>query len=177
MKNKLQEYALIAEIIGGIGIIASLVFVGAQVSQNAEETALNTRQLQAAAFSELTNSLNEINRMLIENPDNLDVWLKVRNGEELTPRELELFNAFVRMFSQLSELAWQQYENGIISEENLRQAIIPLRFNLANSDFFREIYDTGTVRSVRFVQYINSLPSMNSDEYQEELNRVPRVKQ
>ena len=169
MKEKLQEYALVAEIIGGIGIIASLVFVGVQVNQSADETALNTRQLQAGAFSDLTNSLNEINRLLMENPDTLDVYLKVRQGQELNAREYEIFNAFVRMFSQLSELAWQQYENGIISEENLRQAIVPLRVNLVNYSLFREVYENGTIRSTRFIQYLNSLPPLDVERSQQEL--------
>jgi hypothetical protein len=54
MREKLQEYALIAEIIGGIAIVASLIFVGFQVQQTADETALNTRQMQAMAFQDLS---------------------------------------------------------------------------------------------------------------------------
>jgi len=38
MKEKLQEYALIAEIISGIAIVISLVFVGIQIQQGTEET-------------------------------------------------------------------------------------------------------------------------------------------
>jgi hypothetical protein len=34
MKEKLQEYALLAEIIGAIGIVVSLLFVGVQVRQS-----------------------------------------------------------------------------------------------------------------------------------------------
>jgi hypothetical protein len=34
MKKQLQEYALIAEIVSALAIVASLVFVGMQISQN-----------------------------------------------------------------------------------------------------------------------------------------------
>jgi len=50
MKEKLQEYALVAEIIGGVAIVISLVFVGVQVSQTAEETATNTTAIRASAY-------------------------------------------------------------------------------------------------------------------------------
>jgi len=60
MKDNLQEYALISEIIGGIGIIASLIFVGFQVKQNAEETALNTRQMQSDAYTQLSINIANI---------------------------------------------------------------------------------------------------------------------
>jgi len=41
IKEKLQEYALIAEIIGSLAIVASLVFVGVQVQQNTNLTKAN----------------------------------------------------------------------------------------------------------------------------------------
>lgn len=47
MKEKLQEYALIAEIVSALCIVLSLIFVGLQVQQGAEETAQNSRVLQA----------------------------------------------------------------------------------------------------------------------------------
>jgi hypothetical protein len=47
-KERLQEYALIAEIIGAIAIVVSLVFVGRQIQQSADETALNTKAIQAS---------------------------------------------------------------------------------------------------------------------------------
>ena len=43
MKEKLQEYALIAEIISAIAIVLSLIFVGLQVRQGSEATDANTR--------------------------------------------------------------------------------------------------------------------------------------
>jgi hypothetical protein len=41
VKEKLQEYALIAEIIGGIGIIASLIFVGLEIHDNSRIAEIN----------------------------------------------------------------------------------------------------------------------------------------
>lgn len=61
MKEKLQEYVLIAEIIGGMAIVGSKIFVGLQVRQTAHETALNTRQMQPAVFQDLQNKIIELN--------------------------------------------------------------------------------------------------------------------
>ena len=158
MKKTLTDWANVAEIIGAFAIVLSLIFVGVQISQNAEETALNTRQIQAAAFSDLTNSLNLINHILIENPETRDVYIKVKNGQELTPNEEELFQAFVRNFGQLSELAWQQYESGIISETNLKLAIVPLVANIWLFEHFRETYINSAPKSDGFLEYLVSLP-------------------
>ena len=44
MKGKLQEYALIAEILGGIAIVVSLIFVGFQITDGNRETRAATTQ-------------------------------------------------------------------------------------------------------------------------------------
>lgn len=43
MKEKLQEYALVAEIISALAVVAGLVFVGLEINQSTEQNALNTR--------------------------------------------------------------------------------------------------------------------------------------
>ena len=47
MKEKLQEYALLAEVISAIAIVISLIFVGFQINQGNLETALNTKAIQS----------------------------------------------------------------------------------------------------------------------------------
>jgi hypothetical protein len=44
LKEKLQEYALVAEIIGGIAIVCSLPFVGVQIRQSAKVSEINAYQ-------------------------------------------------------------------------------------------------------------------------------------
>lgn len=44
MKGKLQEYALISEILGGIAIVVSLIFVGFQITDGNRETRAATTQ-------------------------------------------------------------------------------------------------------------------------------------
>jgi len=45
--NSLQKWALIAEIIGGFAVVLSLLFVGFEIRQSSEETALNTLAIEA----------------------------------------------------------------------------------------------------------------------------------
>ena len=47
---KLKDYAFVAEILSAVAVVASLIFVGFQVQQQAEETALNTRAIQVGAY-------------------------------------------------------------------------------------------------------------------------------
>ena len=110
MKDKLQEYALISEIIGGIGIIASLIFVGFQVKQNAEETALNTRQMQSDAYTQLSINITNINRDTLDHPELIAIQQKVANGDPLTDTEQALRLASRRIVFRYADLAWNQFD-------------------------------------------------------------------
>ena len=52
MKEKLQKFALIAEIVGGVAISASLIFVGVQINQNHEMMRAQIRNDIATTLSE-----------------------------------------------------------------------------------------------------------------------------
>jgi hypothetical protein len=61
MKEKLQEYALIAEIISALAVVAGLIFVGLEINQSTEQSALNTRALETAAYQDLIAQILAIN--------------------------------------------------------------------------------------------------------------------
>jgi hypothetical protein len=69
MKEKLQEYALIAEIISAICIVLSLIFVGLQVRQGAEETAANTAAIRGSVRQSLMEADKDLLLFAVENPD------------------------------------------------------------------------------------------------------------
>ena len=164
MKEKLQEYALIAEIIGGVGIIASLIFVGIQLNQSVEETALNTRQMQSDAYAELVNNINAFSYMVIENPEILDVVMKVESNQALTEKENRMIVTMARALTQTANLAWKQYESGIITERDLLMAITPFRSNITRYTAFKEAWENTSSSNPDFLQYLNTLPEYGSDE-------------
>lgn len=157
MKEKLQEYALIAEIIGGVGIIASLIFVGVQVNQGAEETAQNTRQMQADAYQQLTTEITALNRINIEHPRIGLLAYTAGSLDELSPEDVESVSSFIIMIIRFSDLAYHQYEQGIIPEELFRSAVGPLSDTICRPAY-RQIW-TGVSRHfvAGFQDYVNGL--------------------
>jgi hypothetical protein len=81
LKEKLQEYALIAEIIGAIAIVASLIFVGLQVRLSAEETAQNTLQMQAMVYQALQDEIVERNLLNATSPERARLQRKRLSGD------------------------------------------------------------------------------------------------
>jgi hypothetical protein len=77
VKQKLKEYALIAEIVGGIAIVLSLIFVGLQIKQNNELSLANS-------YRELLSDLNEVQSVMMTDENIHRVWLSFLNGEAET---------------------------------------------------------------------------------------------
>ncbi len=66
---KLQKWALLAEILGGIAVVVSLIFVGYQVQQSNEQAALNTSALRLAAYQQLIEGISEFNIQTLQNAE------------------------------------------------------------------------------------------------------------
>ena len=112
MKEILEEYALIAEIISGIAIVISLVFVGLQIRGNTRATQAST--FQSIATLDINMLLNfgnskELARLIStfrDNPDSLT--------EEEQNHGFYLFGAEVRHVENL----FLQNENRMLSEKH-----------------------------------------------------------
>jgi hypothetical protein len=119
----LQKWALIAEILGAVAVVASLGFVGYQLQQSNEQTALNTRALELAAYQQLIERISEFNLATIQSPELRVVREKVESGAELSSDEAAILNAFLYLAYRNGDLAYLQYEKGMIDEQRLRSGL------------------------------------------------------
>ena len=101
MKNRLQEYALISEIVGGIAIVTSLIFVGVQMHQN------NKLREAEARHNKLTASIEAYNLLSIHG-DLAEILVKWDKQEELT--EVENFRASSAQTRLLLNMEWMYRE-------------------------------------------------------------------
>lgn len=113
MKDKLHEYALIAEIIGGIAIVLSLLFVGIQINQNSESTQAQTRD-------SLSEKQIELYLQLGLNARAMEIYTRGRAGLIEYDFNDPEYNAW--QFMALSNLRvweneWYQYEKGLFEED------------------------------------------------------------
>ena len=81
MKPKLSEIASIAEVVGAIAVVISLVYVGAQVRDT-------TRAVRSAAINDANIALQSWYEMMSTDPEGIGVWLQgVLSTEPLTREE------------------------------------------------------------------------------------------
>lgn len=118
----LKKWALLAEVLGGIAVVISLIFVGLQVQQSNEQAALNTNALRLTAYAQLIDGISDFNIQTLQNAELRAVRNKLEAGaqiDELDPDEQQIINAFLYLAYRNGDLAYMQYSQNIIDEERL----------------------------------------------------------
>ncbi len=60
----------IAETLGAVGVIASLVYLATQIRQSREQMVENTRAVQAGTYQDFQRNVDEVFNRLIVDPEN-----------------------------------------------------------------------------------------------------------
>lgn len=91
---KFEQFNEIAELVGTLAVVASLIFVGLQLQQTQQQL----EQAEDIARTEMNSSfvanVIENNNAIIQN---LDIWLRGNAGEELDAAESEIHRLLVHM--------------------------------------------------------------------------------
>lgn len=125
-----EHWKDLMEMIGGVAIIASLIFVGMETRNSALQAELNTRALEITAYQDLIDNIAQMNILTIESPEVAALMYKAyENSAELT--ELEEFRLTRAFFLRLrhGDMAYFQYERGAIDESQLRSVLAPLNLS------------------------------------------------
>ncbi len=98
----LEELYYLSQIIAVVGIFASLIFVGLQIRQN-------TLATRAASHNAVSDSLNEINRMMAESADLTKIWLTgMADRQVLSAEDRWRFDSTLRAYLHVCETMYIQ---------------------------------------------------------------------
>ena len=118
---KLSDYAQIAEIVSGIAVVITLIFVVVEIRNNTEVT-------KAATFDSIQADLADYQLQSLNNEEFGEIVMQLQSGgvQSLSPRQLEIntvrtlvqFKHYERAFSQwkygnLDDEAWERFRNSI----------------------------------------------------------------
>jgi hypothetical protein len=122
--KKLQEFALIAEIVSGLAIVASLIFVGIQLQHN-------TKSSEIAAYQARANQASDamVEMALSEEMATLMVKLKNQGAGSLDQVELERLNAWHFATIMRVQSQYYQYQQGFLDRQSVDGMIISMATN------------------------------------------------
>jgi len=75
----IQDWAALAEIIGAVAVVASLIYLAVQVRQNTHELSMSAKSTELAAFERNVEAGIRIREIFILNPEILELY--TRGGE------------------------------------------------------------------------------------------------
>ena len=101
-----------AEVIGVLGIIAGIFFLGFELRQNNE-------LLQAQARSDREVVRREAFQRYLDNPALIEATVKARNGEPLTDQEADLLTVSSRATLWAWRYIYNEYREGLLDEAAL----------------------------------------------------------
>ncbi|MDA1075944.1 MAG: hypothetical protein O3A63_14435 [Proteobacteria bacterium] len=112
MKNKLalSDWANVAEVVGGLAVVISLLYVGVQINENTEEVRATSRQQLVTRSADATGNA-------ASNPELATALGKAEQGTSFAPEELWQYQYFVRgMFYDIQE-AYLLYTEGHLDRD------------------------------------------------------------
>ena len=149
MRKRLQECALIAEVISGLAVVITLVFLLVGIRDN---TAIN----KALMYEELLSDLNQHNLTILQDPELSRIWATRTQDSinDLTEEELSRLTIMYRVQNRIFDAALFSYQYGFLGEDEWARfegGICSIRRNM--TDEMWEL-NQGPV-SAEFVDYVN----------------------
>jgi hypothetical protein len=131
MKEKLQTYALVAEIVGALAVVLSLVYVGIQIQEGTQQARLDSIRTMNEGYQQ--QAMNYVHNEALG-----IAWHKILEGEVLTKREVDMFgdNLFANLM--LLEETWNAVKAGYLDEAFLDSKIALIETKILASPQIRE---------------------------------------
>ena len=143
----LEQMYYIGEIIAAIAVIASLLYVGRQIQQNAEALQAGQRQ---AILAEDTNYLTQV----INHPEITLAWTK----PELTDEEVVKLRMALILFFRNRENDFAQYKRGVLNEADWQRYIGSLNAVLCYERIRNFWFNFMEIRlDTQFVEMVNDI--------------------
>lgn len=112
--------AAVRETVGFLGVVASLVFVGTEIHQN-------SLSVQAATYQDLISQIEELNLIQIDNPEFGEfARAALSTPGPLSDADIDRMTPYLWLLLRHGDLAFSQYELGLLSEERLQSTVMPL---------------------------------------------------
>jgi len=127
--NKLKG---IAELVGIVAIVVSLVFVGMELRQTQE--ALTATALQSRAELQMSETTSLSNSEYMP-----EIFAKLAGGESLDSAESFRFRFWARGYHRMQELTVIQYEAGVLDDWVLAEVRRSILRTLGNPGLFGEL--------------------------------------
>ena len=120
------------QVLANIGVVAGIVILAIEIQQN-------TRSLEVGAYQELIGQIGDFIEMQSREPEVALMARAATSAPDLTSEEGVKLAAYFYTVVRLGDLAYYQYERGLLSTERLESVVGPLNDRVC-LPFFRQLW-------------------------------------
>ena len=166
---QIMELGAIGELVGGVAVVASLIFVGLQVRQS-------NRQAREDAAREIQGQYDRLFETVITDPKAREMWTvaiggaiggNLRNPANLAPDDLAVFVMLMARVWQQTENHYRAWQSGTLEDSQWAKLRPFIRIHL-NSEPARDMWRwqrEGSWHGKSFTDYVdNELNLIHAEE-------------
>ena len=120
------------QILANVGVVAGIVILAIEIQQN-------TRSLEVGAYQELIGQIGDFIEMQSREPEVALMARATTSLSDLTGEEGVKVGAYFYTVARLGDLAYYQYQRGLLSTERLESVVGPLNDRVC-LPFFRQFW-------------------------------------
>ena len=125
----LENIYYVGQSVGVVALLISILFVGYQIRQN-------TKAIKATSHHAITDSFNQINTILISNPNCARVWRRGLSGLKTLDEDEKISFGFMMLgYSRIFETLYYQYKNGTMDKKLFDAELATLKWSAGNPGF------------------------------------------
>jgi len=118
----------IAELLGAVGVIASLVYLATQIRQSREQMSQNTRAMRAGSYQQYLAHLNDHMNRPGDNPEHSEIIrMGLADFTRLNEKDSFRFNLWIAGASHAFDNALYQYRAGMLDEDRWQKHYADVR--------------------------------------------------
>lgn len=147
----LEQLGDIGDFIGGIGVVATLIYLAVQVRQNTRQLDQATKTISASSHQGLTELMTALRSTLLRDKELSALVVGARGGlAELDEVDRYRFGLIAGMVFRLFDNIHQQHTLGLLTESQWDNWALLLHQNLASTGFREYWRDNSQYYSVGF---------------------------
>jgi hypothetical protein len=112
----LDEWGTIAEIVGALAVVITLVYLAIQVKHSKESLDANTKAIRGQSISDVTRNVHDQMQMLAQGHDMTEWFGKFVTGETLDSKDALLTDAFLSAIFMARQNEFLQWQQGLLDE-------------------------------------------------------------
>lgn len=118
----LQDLGAIGEVVGGVAVVVSLIYVAHQIRQSSRQIEQNSRQIEASMYHVTNDAFYRWFAVLAQDEKLAGLWRRALAGEPLQPEETTRVHALLAMLFLSYENNFQQIRLGALRRDTLEIA-------------------------------------------------------